>query len=99
MCSLISFTCRFDKITYFNMRGLCTSLYDLMDGGFVADMESIKRNNDKGIEFTGYTKSKIILNKETNRWNVVSLVDGSSIMYLDFKVSHTYFYLYKIHNI
>ena len=41
---------------------------------------------DKGIEFVGYTKTKLVLDKETNRWSVISLKDGSKIMSLDSEV-------------
>ena len=43
---------------------------------------------DKGIEFVGYTKTKLVLDKETNRWSVISLKDGSKIMSLDSEVGH-----------
>ena len=49
-------------------------------------MQSLKRNIDKGLEFLGYTKSKMVLDKEINRWTAVSLLDGSKIMTLDSEV-------------
>ena len=80
--------CRFDKITYFNLRGVCDGLYNFIDGGFCADMQTVKRNIDEGIEFTGQTKSKMVLDKEMNIWTIVSLLDGSEIMSLESEVDH-----------
>ena len=68
------------------MRGKCEELHKILDAGYVADMETIKRNVDKGVEFTGFIKTKMIIDKETNRWTVVSLKDGSTLISLDTKV-------------
>ena len=86
----LNFTHRFEKITYFSIRGRCDELYDVMDAGFVADMETIKRNIDNGIEFTGYTKTKIVLDKKSNRWTVLSVKDGSTVISLDTEVNFNY---------
>ena len=43
-------------------------------------------DNKKGLVFTGFTKSMMLLNKKTNRWNVISLDDESVIMELDAEV-------------
>ena len=67
---------------------MCDELYKLIDYGFVVDMQTVKRNIDKGIEFTGYTRSKMILDKELNRWTVVSLVNESKIMSLESEVGY-----------
>ena len=63
-------------------------MYKFIDYGFVVDMQTVKRNIDKGIEFTGYTRSKMILDKELNRWTVVSLVNESKIMSLESEVGY-----------
>ena len=68
------------------MRGMCDELYKILDNGYLADMDTIKRNIDKGIEFIGYTKTKIVLDKKSNRWGVVSLKDGSTLLSLDSEV-------------
>ena len=69
------------------MRGTCDELHDIIDEGYITDMETIKRNIDKGVEFTGYTKTKMIIDKETKKWAVVSLKDGSTFISLDSQVS------------
>ena len=80
------FSPRFEKITYFFMRGVCDELYKILDNGYLADMDTIKRNIDKGIELIGYTKTKIVLDKKSNRWGVISLKDGSTLLSLDSEV-------------
>ena len=80
---------RFEKIDYFWVRGVCKELSKILDDGYIADMETIKRHIDRGIEFTGYVKTKMVLDEETNRWTVVSLRDGSKLMSLDSEVSKT----------
>ena len=50
---------------------------------FIIDIENVDRNAKQGIEFTGNTKTKIILDKKSNRWTAVSLKDESVIMTLD----------------
>ena len=50
---------------------------------FIVDIETVDRNAKQGIEFTGNTKTKIILDKKSNRWTAVSLKDESVIMTLD----------------
>ena len=43
-------------------------------------------DNKKGLVFTGFTKSMMLFNKKTNRWNIISLDDESVIMELDAEV-------------
>ena len=50
------------------------------------DIETIDRNTKQGVEFTGNVKTKIILDKKSNRWTAVSLKDESVIMTLDTQV-------------
>ena len=55
-----------------------------MDNLFVVDMET--SNNNRGLVFTGFTKTMMMLDQETGRWTVKSLDDGSVIMELDTEV-------------
>ena len=57
-----------------------------MDSQFIVDMNAA--DSQKGLAFTGFTKSLITINKKTNRWSVVSLNDGSVIMELELEVSY-----------
>ena len=68
------------------MRGWCDGLSEVIDGGFLLDAESIKRNLDNGVEFSGYTKTKMVLDEQTEKWSVVSIQDGSKIITLDTEV-------------
>ena len=77
---------RFETTSFIGIRGSCDGLDNIIDSGFLLDVDTIKRNVDKGIEFVGYTKTKLVLDKETNRWSVISLKDGSKIMSLDSEV-------------
>ena len=51
------------------------------------DIETIDRNTKQGVEFTGNVKTKIILDKKSDRWTAVSLKDESVIMTLDTRVN------------
>ena len=48
-----------------------------MDLEFVVDMGTASQ---KGIVFSGLTKTKIVLDINSNRWTVLSLKDGSVLM-------------------
>ena len=69
-----------------SFRGSCDGLDAVMDNGFLLDADNAKRNVDKGVEFTGWTKSKLVLDQDSDRWSVVSITDGSKIISLDTKV-------------
>lgn len=66
------------------LRGLCEGLESKVDNLFVVDMET--SNNNRGLVFTGFTKTMMMLDQETDRWTVKSLDDGSVIMELDTEV-------------
>ena len=67
-------------------RGSCDGLDAVMDNDFLLDADNAKRNVDKGVEFTGFTRSKLVLDQESERWSVVSIADGTKIISLDTKV-------------
>ena len=55
-----------------------------MDNSFVVDMDTA--DNKRGLVFTGFTKTMMLLDPESKRWTVISLDDGSVIMELDSEV-------------
>ena len=69
------------------MRGLCEELERIVDDKFIVDIETVDRNPKQGVEFIGNTKTKIILDKKSDRWTAVSLKDESVIMTLDTRVN------------
>ena len=71
---------------YPTFRGSCNGLDDVMDNGYLIDADNAKRNIDKGLELTGWTKSKLVLDPESERWSVVSISDGTKIISMDTKV-------------
>ena len=77
---------RFDEVSYMWFRGSCDGLDAVMDNDFLLDADNAKRNVDKGVEFTGFTRSKLVLDQESERWSVVSIADGTKIISLDTKV-------------
>ena len=81
---LMILLCRFNGITYFVLRGLCPELEDKVDNSFVVDMDTA--DNKRGLVFTGFTKTMMLLDPESERWTVISLDDGSVIMELDSEV-------------
>ena len=92
------FSCglRFTGITYFYLRGLCAGLKNKVDSQFVVDMDTA--DNKDGLVFTGFKKTMLLLNQKTNRWNIVSLDDGSVIIELHALVKyHIYLDSRNIH--
>ena len=85
-CFVNHFVYRFEEVSYMSFRGSCDGLDAVMDNGFLLDADNARRNVDKGVEFTGWTKSKLVLDQDSDRWSVVSITDGSKIISLDTKV-------------
>ena len=77
------FSSRFEEVKHFILRGLCKRLEKLMDVEYVVDMGTA---GQKGIIFSGQTKTKIVLDINSNRWSVVSIKDESVIMELVLEV-------------
>ena len=84
MFKLLLILCRFNGITSFVLRGLCPELEAKVDNFFVVDMDTA--DNKKGLVFTGFTKTMMLLDQGSERWTVISLDDGSVIMELDSEV-------------
>ena len=70
----------FTGVTYFTLAGLCDGLDEKVDDTFVLDMKTA--DNKKGLVFTGFTNTMMLLNQETSRWSIVSMEDESVIMEL-----------------
>ena len=87
-CSDFTFCymCRFEDITFFKFRGLCENLEEMMDQRYLIDTEILITTLEKGIVFTGFKRSRIMLDKELNRWKVTSLFDETPIITLAFEV-------------
>ena len=80
------FMCEFEDITYFNIRGLCSNLKNILDISYLVDMEKVSQDIEKGVTWTGYRQSRIMLNKSLNRWTITSLSDTRPILTLANKV-------------
>ena len=80
------YMCRFEDITFFKFRGLCENLEEMMDQRYLIDTEILITTLEKGIVFTGFKRSRIMLDKELNRWKVTSLFDETPIITLAFEV-------------
>ena len=63
---------------------MCQELQKKVDYSYVLDMETA--DNKKGLVFTGFTKTLMLLHKKTNRWSIISLDDESVIMELSAEV-------------
>ena len=82
LCSM----CRFEDIMFFKFRGLCENLEEMIDKRYFIDTEILVKKLEKGIVFTGFKRSRIMLDKETKRWKVTSLFDETPIITLAFEV-------------
>ena len=71
---------------YFELRGLCGGLSKLVDTEFFIDVEAMASNVEAGIEFTGLIRSRLILDKASNRWTIYSMREGKKIISLDYQV-------------
>ena len=71
------------SITYFVFYGMCEALQQKADKSFTLTMGSLKE-----LVFTGEKNSMMLLNKKSNRWNIISLDDESVIMELDMEVTY-----------
>ena len=63
---------------------MCQELQKKVDAAYVLDMETA--DNKRGLVFTGFTKTLMLLHKRTNRWSIISLDDESVIMELSAEV-------------
>ena len=92
-CSEASYCymCKFEDITFFKFRGLCENLEEKMDQRYLIDTEVLVNSLDKGIVFTGFKRSRIMLDKKLNRWKVTSLFDETPIITLAFEVTKLQF--------
>ena len=89
-CSTSSYCymCKFEDITFFKFRGLCENLEEKMDQRYLIDTEILLNTLDKGIVFTGFKRTRIMLDTKMNRWKVTSLFDEVPIITLAFEVKH-----------
>ena len=70
----------FQVITNFIFLGACLHLQDMIDVEYIVDMEDLRDNVNSGIVFTGFKKSKIVLDKSIDRWKVVLLDNNTEIL-------------------
>ena len=80
------YMCKFKDITFFKFRGLCENLQKIIDRRYLIDTEILSNDLEKGIVWTGFKKSRIMLNPATNRWIVTSLFNDDPIITLSNEV-------------
>ena len=80
--SMNCYMCKFEDITFFKFRGLCQNLQERIDRRYLIDTEILMTNLQKGIVWTGFKKSRIMLDPVLNRWKVVSLFNEDPIITL-----------------
>ena len=81
-----SYVFSFTGITYFSLAGMCKGLSKKVDTQFVLDMETAV--DKRGLVFTGFRKTMMVLDVKINRWSIISMDDHSVIMKLDVEVSY-----------
>ena len=65
---------------------MCKGLSKKVDSVFVLDLKSV--DDRRGLVFTGFSKTMMVLDQNINRWTIISLDDQSLIMKLDVEVIH-----------
>ena len=78
----LCYMCEFEDITYFNIRGFCSNLQNILDLNYLVDMERVSQDLGKGVIWTGYEKSRIMFNKKLKRWTITSLENEIPILTL-----------------
>ena len=81
------YMCEFEDITYFNMRGLCSNLNNILDLSYLVDMDKVSQDIGEGVIWTGYERSRIMFNKTLDRWTITALADTTPILTLANKVA------------
>ena len=71
--------CRVRKITLFKIRGLCKNLERTIDTNYFVNFEENINNVYKDLVWTGYSKSKIVLDKRMKRWKIMSVKNESTL--------------------
>ena len=66
----------------FSLLGACSHLQDIVDVQYIVDMEKNSEDIGNGIVFYGFKKTKILLDKSSNRWKVLSLDNNTEILVL-----------------
>ena len=73
------FACNFKDITMFELRGLCPELLNIFDNRYLIDTAFLRDNINKDIIWTGFQKSQITLDMETNLWTLTNSDDSLHI--------------------
>ena len=66
-------------------------LEEMIDQRFLIDTEILLTSLEKGIVFTGFKRSIIMLATTLNRWKVTSIFDETPIITLAFEVRPTFY--------
>ena len=66
----------------FSLLGACSHLQDIVDVQYIVDMEKNSEDIGKGIVFYGFRKTKMLLDKISNRWKIVAFDNNTTILEL-----------------
>ena len=64
----------------FSLLGACSHLQDIVDVQYIVDMEKNSEDIGNGIVFYGFKKTKILLDKSSNRWKIVAFDNDTTIL-------------------
>ena len=67
------FVCNFEDINMFELRGLCPDILNKVDNKYLVDTAFLRENMDKDIIWTGWQKSRIWLDINSNLWTISSI--------------------------
>ena len=79
--------CKLSDITLFKMRGISTSLADIVDLEYIIDAKNLREDGENGIIWHGFSKSELKYNKNESKWEVLTLFSGKPILTLETKVN------------
>ena len=79
--------CQLAGITLFKMRGISTSLADIVDLEYIIDAKELREDGENGITWHGFSKSELKYNKNESKWEVLTLFSGKPILTLETKVN------------
>ena len=64
----------------FSLLGACNHLQDIVDVQYIVDMEKNSKATGNGIVFNGFEKTKMLLDKNSNRWKIVAFDNDTEIL-------------------
>ena len=82
VCSL----CQLKEFVYFKIRGICSNLMRVMDFEYIIDTKQLLDTLEKGVTWTGISKTDIVFDGALKRWKISSKLDNNTTTLMDLAV-------------